>query len=137
MTVTEVLILGVGGIARMAEVQEMLTIFEGQAVSFQIKGDEAFTFSYQGSKLVLEKGQARGVKGAAKVSLLDFLSFVNGKREFPGLFTHEFPHYFKATVGGYYDFGGDFMLMGPVFDGLSRLYRSDSGFKAAIDGLMA
>jgi hypothetical protein len=137
MTVTEALILGVSGIAGMAEVQEMLTIFEGQAVSFQIKGYGTVTFAYKGGKLVLEKGQARGVKGAAEVSLLDFLSFINGKREFPGLFTHEFPHYFKATVGEYYDFGGDFMLMGPVFDGLSKLYRMDPGFKAAIDGLGA
>jgi hypothetical protein len=73
------------------------------------------------------------VKGAAITTRENFVSFINGKRDFPGLFTHEFPHYFTPTVGEYYDFGGDFMLMAPVFDGLSRVYKTSSVFRECIE----
>lgn len=135
MSVADVIGYGLKGIASLREINEMLPIFEGQAVSFSIMGGEVITFVYRGGRLILEKGQSPGVKGAAEVSLVDFISFINGKREFPGLFTHEFPHYFKPTVGEYFDFGGDFMMMGPVFDGLSRIYRSDPAFQRSIDSL--
>ena len=135
MSVTDVIAHGVQGIAQLREINEMLPVFEGQAVSFSILGGEVITFAYRDGRLLLERGQSSDVKGAAEVSMVDFISFINGKREFPGLFTHEFPHYFKPTVGEYYDFGGDFMLMGPVYDGLSRLYRSDPAFQKLIDSL--
>jgi hypothetical protein len=133
VSLVEVLRQGVEQTAADQESKAWFEGAEGDAITLRFTGGNVISFSVKSGKLSLVDGDVPNPRGIAEVKPEVFVSFINGKKVFGGLFVHEMAEYFKPVRGEFYDFGGDFFLLNPVTERLAALYRKSAGFKQALD----
>jgi hypothetical protein len=79
------------------------------------------------------EGEVQNPTAIAEIDAKEFCKFIDGRLDFAGFATVDYPKHFRNIKGEFYDFGGDFMLLGPIFDKLMKLYKENPEFKHALD----
>lgn len=114
-------------------VKEIFQSFEGVSVTLKLRGDKTVTFTVKNGKPVVVEGEVQNATAIAEVDAKEFCRFIDGREHFGGLFKIDFEKYFRTCKGEFYDFGGDFMLLGPICNELNRLYGEDQEFRDFIE----
>jgi hypothetical protein len=115
------------------ENKEAFRGFEGDSIVLRLLGDKTITFTVKNGKLVALDGEVQNATAIAEIDAKEFCKFIDGRLDFAGLFSTDYPKYFRNVKGAFYDFGGDFTLLAPICDKLTKLYKEDSAFRDMID----
>ena len=133
MFLADILIEGVQRFSDDEETKSIFQSFEGDSVALYLRGDKTVTFIVKDARPTALEGEVQNPSAIAEIDAIEFTRFIDGRTHFAELFTTEFGTYFEARKGKVYDFGGDFMLLGPISDRLMKLYREDLEFRNMVD----
>ena len=133
MSLTGILMDGIQKIASTPNTESLFQSFEGEKVALNLIGDNIITFTVKDGRLIALEGNIPNPTAMADIGVREFIRFIDGRTHFAELFTTEFGTYFQARKGEFYDLGGDFMLLGPVSDRLTKLYTEDPGFRDMVN----
>ncbi|MEM3823604.1 MAG: hypothetical protein QXH87_01590 [Candidatus Bathyarchaeia archaeon] len=116
-------------------IEEKFKSFEGEKIALKLKGDKAIVFKVQnGIPTVTESEvEVQNANAIAEVEVEEFVKFVDGNKHFASLFSMDLKEIFKAERGEFYDFGGDFMLLGPMLEELTNIYKEDPDIRNEIE----
>jgi len=133
MSIADIITKGVQKFSDDDETKSLFQSFEGDSVVLRLRGDKAVTFMVKDGRAIVLEEEIQNPSAIAEVDALEFTRFIDGREHFGGLMTVEFGRYFQAKKGGFYDLGGDFMLLGPISDRLMKIYREDPEFRDMVD----
>ncbi|MCX8126449.1 MAG: hypothetical protein N3E40_04870, partial [Dehalococcoidia bacterium] len=74
-----------------------------------------------------------GYTARASISRDDLIKGIDGTMDFAGMFIKDFKAILSPSKGQIYDYGGDFMLLGPAVDAFARYYQTNQSFRKEVD----
>jgi hypothetical protein len=128
MSLSDVIKKAIDRISEKPGIKDKFQSFEGDKVALKLKGDKTLIFTVTDGVPVLVESEAevQSARAVAEIDAKEFAKFIDGREHFGALFKIDFEKQFKTEKGEFYDFGGDFMLLGPLCDELTRVYMEDS-----------